>query len=116
MKVARLYRFHGSHSLPGVPGYDKPHEHDYTVEVMADEADGPNPDYEGMVIDTQVLDDIAAKVIHPLDSTDLNEHFQPSTVEEIAERLRNEFIDRVYGVGQITVTVWEDNDRWGQAP
>ncbi len=116
MKVARLYRFKARHSLPGVAGYDHEHEHTYTVEIVcADDEFGPKPDYEGMVIDTQVLDDFAALVIKPLAGTDMNRSFQPSTVEEIAEGLRNKLLDGIDSL-RVTVTVWEDNDRWGQAP
>lgn len=106
VKVARLYRFRASHSLPGVAGYDQPHEHDYTVEVVAE----GSLDKDGMVIDTQLMDDLMEPLCHSLEDSDLNDFASPSTVENLADA----FAAHAPDADQITV--WEDDDRWGQAP
>lgn len=114
MKVACLYRFKASHSLPGVAGYDQPHEHDYTVEVVVD--GGPWKKNEGMVVDTQALDDEWETMRGWLDGQDLNMVFRgmTTTVENLARRFRFTLAKAV--PARLTVTVWEDDDRWGQAP
>lgn len=115
MKVARRYKFRASHSLPGVAGYDTEHWHDYTVEVVVEgEVDRP----EGMVLDTGSLDDVAAVIFPALDGTNLNDSMTfPTTVENLAGRWWSVFASPQSSYGlPVTVTVWEDDDRWGQAP
>lgn len=112
MKVARRYKFHAYHSLPGVKDYDKPHEHDYTVEVVVDGA--LTGDKYGWIVDTAVVDAMYEPLCENLHDTDLNGWADPSTVENLARRFRAEGPDQLQA--RMTVTVWEDDDRWGQAP
>jgi 6-pyruvoyl-tetrahydropterin synthase len=96
--VARLYRFRATHSLPDfAPPWCFPHQHDYTVEVVAQGG-----------VDTDVLDRRWADT--ELHGTDLNEIANPSTVEHLAERFLDEMPAAVFAV-----TVWEDQARWGRA-
>ncbi len=111
MKVARRYFFHASHSLPDVPGYDKPHEHDYTVEVVAE---GEYNEATGMIVDTAMLDEHFQPLCSALENTDLNVSVQPSTVERLAQGLAQGFMAEA--PFNVSVRVWEDNNRWGQAP
>lgn len=95
--VGRLYRFRAVHSLPDYPEpWCYPHQHDYTVEVVA----------KGDT-DTLGLDREWASIAVP---ADLDVRFRPSTVENIASRLLGEFGSEV-----LSVTVWEDQQRWGRA-
>ena len=114
MKVARLYRFTASHSLPGVAGYDKPHEHDYTVEVAVDGAGFWTKEPSAMLVDTQVLDDVYEPLCAEFEGTNVNDTVDPSTVENLARYFRTKGPDQLQI--RLTVTVWEDDDRWGQAP
>ncbi len=97
--VGRIYRFRAIHSLPDFPEpWCFPHQHDYTVEITA--AGGTS---------TDDLDAIWKRHAS-FDGCDLNERFQPSTVETIAERLLWTF-----GEIALSVRVWEDQARWGLA-
>lgn len=100
--VGRIYRFRGFHSLPDFPEpWCFPHEHDYTVEVVA--AGG---------VDTLKLDHAWAYIdIGLRNIEDMNAMFQPSTVENIAENLLN----ALESSGAVRVTIWEDRQRWGRA-
>ncbi len=111
MKVARLYRFHAFHSLPGVPGYDKPHDHDYTVEVVVD---GSMKDRDSMIIDTGFLDEVYEPLCREFEGINVNDSVEPSTVENLARWFRTKGPDQLQM--RLTVRVWEDNDRWGEAP
>lgn len=97
--VGRTYRFRATHSLPDFPEpWRYPHEHDYTVEV---EAVGGT--------DTDLLDVWWGRV-GCLDGEAMDERFDPSTVENIAEQLCHSAPDPV-----LSVRVWEDKQRWGRA-
>jgi hypothetical protein len=100
--VARLYRFRATHSLPEFPEpWCFPHEHDYTVEVVADGG-----------TDTDRLDQRWA-TFGPAagePAPNLNAWFHPTTVENIATHLLKRF-----GELAVAVTVWEDQARWGRA-
>lgn len=96
--VGRLYRFRATHSLPDFPEpWCFPHEHDYTVEVVAV---GGTP--------TDTLDEWWST--YPTRWPVLDERFKPSTVENIAEWLLSEAPRTV-----LEVVVWEDRQRWGRA-
>jgi 6-pyruvoyl-tetrahydropterin synthase len=112
VKVARLYRFTARHFLPGVAGYDQPHEHDYTIEVVA--KGGWHTDaHLGMVVDTAQMDKVW-KGQPTLDGRDLNEVFDfATTVENLAFHFHRQF--RAIAC-PVLVRVWEDNDLWGEAP
>lgn len=97
--VGRVYRFRATHSLPGFPSpWCFPHEHDYTVEVVAR---GGTP--------TDALD-AWWRPRTGLDGSDLNDAFVATTVEQIAATLLDEAPESV-----LSVTVWEDKQRWGRA-
>lgn len=110
MKVARRYFFTATHYLPGVKGYDLPHKHHYTVEVVAE---GARHDKTGMVIDTERFDLIAERLLDPLDGENLNGVMRFRTT---VERLAEHFLLVFRSEGATQVTVWEDDDRWAQAP
>jgi 6-pyruvoyl-tetrahydropterin synthase len=112
MKVARRYFFDASHSLPGIEGYDHEHGHRYTVEVAV----GPSMDEEtGMVVDTALLDGIYEPLCESLQDTNLNESVGIfTTVENLADWFRRKVYAEINN--GCSVTVWEDDDRWGQAP
>lgn len=94
-EVARIYRFRGVHSLPGFdPPWCYPHQHDYTVEVVV-AGDTPTDDVD------------KAWFLHA-PSADIDSHYQPSTVENIALVLLRQ-------LNAVRVTVWEDQARWGRA-
>lgn len=95
--VARVYRFHGEHSLPGFSEpWCFPHRHDYIVEVVVG---GGTP--------TELLDEKWEQV-GVSEVVDVNAIWSPSTVEKISEDLLEHF-------GALQVTVWEDGQRWGRA-
>jgi 6-pyruvoyl-tetrahydropterin synthase len=95
--VGRIYRFRGVHSLPGFPEpWCFPHQHDYTVEVVAE------GDTDTLKLDRR-WEELGFNAVVPM-----NDKFKPSTVENIAEVLRR-------GFGALSVTVWEDQARWGKA-
>lgn len=122
MKVARLYTFTATHSLPGVPGYDEPHGHRYTVEVVVEAGTMHNGETDdltnGMIVDTQAIDDVIEPVCADLEGKFLNDEIgSPTTVENLARWFlgvcdidTGELDDLSY------VVVWEDDDRWGSAP
>ncbi len=96
--VGRIYRFRATHSLPDFPEpWCFPHQHDYTVEVTAT---GGTP--------TDAVDDWWLTC--GLDGRNLNDKFQPSTVEAIAGIMLVQAPSPV-----VAVTVWEDRQRWGRA-
>ncbi len=98
--VGRTYRFRAAHSLPDFPEpWCFQHQHDYTVEV---EAKGDTP--------TDDVDAWWEARLTQLSRADLNKNFQPSTVENIAGALLLEA-----GPLVLSVTVWEDKQRWGKA-
>jgi hypothetical protein len=94
--VGRIYRFRAIHSLPDYPKpWCFPHQHDYTVEIV-------------MPGDTDTAEvDATWEELRLEKKGDLNAVFQPSTVEHIAETLRRYF-------DAVSVTVWEDQQRWGR--
>lgn len=100
MKVGRRYSFEASHSLPGVPGWHKQHGHAYTIDV---EAEGEAP----FAADMEQWD--ARIAVFSISATNLDIHFKPSTVEQIAQTLLAELN------GASVVSVREDDDRWARA-
>jgi len=95
--VARIYRFRATHSLPDFESpWCHPHQHDYTVELVAEGGTS-----------TDELDRLWAW--GAFNDQDLNESFEPSTVENIASVLLNA------SPLLLSVTVWEDKQRWGRA-
>lgn len=97
--VGRTYRFRAMHSLPDFPEpWCFPHQHDYTVEI---EAAGDTH--------TDGLDGWWAGLL-PIRAENLNDAFDPSTVENIAVELLDAAPPAV-----LSVTVWEDKQRWGRA-
>lgn len=105
-EVARRYRFRASHHIPSLPSpWDVPHEHDYTVEVIA-RGEGR------IVVDTDRIDRAWA-AFNP--GPDLDRKFGPeqTTVEALAEHWLQAFRRLVPAVYR--VVVWEDDDRWGAA-
>lgn len=106
--VARRYQFTATHSLPGFPApYATPHEHRYTVEVVAEsDTDGAG------LFDTDDLDSAWAEIA-PADGDDLNPSHDITTVEGLAADWLEAMRDRLVDI--VAVTVWEDGDRWGRA-
>lgn len=105
-EVARRYRFRGRHHVPSLPEpWCEPHEHDYTVEVVA-RGDAP------VVIDTDLIDE-AWQAVRP--AFVLTAAYAPNetTVEALAERWLRDLHAAVPAV--FRVVVWEDDDRWGAA-
>jgi 6-pyruvoyl-tetrahydropterin synthase len=106
IEVARRYHFRGRHHVPGLPHpWCEPHEHDYTVEIVAR---GTAP----VVIDTDEVDAAWAR-IRPLFA--LVEAYRPehTTVEALAERWLADMRATIPCVHR--VVVWEDDTRWGAA-
>ena len=96
--VARIYRFRATHSLPDFPEpWCFPHQHDYTVEVVAKGGTS-----------TDLLDEFWRD--RGFDGANLNCWFVPSTVENIAETLLSAASKSI-----LSVMVWEDRQRWGKA-
>ena len=106
MIVARRYHFCATHHIPELPGYDQPHEHDYTVEI---EAVSDLHDY----FDTAHIDDWWVKQPQHA-GADLNTIYQQTTVEWIATTLLLEAREEI-GNAILAVTVTEDDERWGRA-
>lgn len=105
-QVARLYRFRGRHHVPGLPApWCEPHEHDYTVEVVA-RGDLP------IVVDTDLLDR-AWEVVQPAFVWLATYAPRDTTVEALSHRWLNDLSAAVPEV--FRVTVWEDDTRWGSA-
>jgi hypothetical protein len=104
--VARRYHFQAQHHIPELAGYDEPHWHDYTVEivVLSDPV---------RLSDTARLD--AWWVRQPdHDGADLNTIYEHTTVEWIAATLLGNAIESfVHPV--ISVMVREDDEREGRA-
>jgi 6-pyruvoyl-tetrahydropterin synthase len=97
-EVARLYRFRATHSLPEFPApWCYPHEHDYTIELVA----------EGGT-DTDEIDHYW-RTLDMGTGRNLDEHYSPTTVENIAEELL------AGHQALVRVVVWEDQARWGSA-
>jgi 6-pyruvoyl-tetrahydropterin synthase len=107
IEVARRYFFHATHYIEGAPHpWCEPHEHDYTVEVVA----AGEPDSLGFVIDTDELDAKWRQLEPRFNHRDLTDTLPFLTsVENIASFLLSEFPDAR------RVTVWEDDSRWGRA-
>ncbi len=97
--VGRTYRFRAVHSLPDFPEpFNHPHQHDYTVELVASGG-----------LDTDLLDEwwMSRGLVN---DEAMDNRFRPSTVENIAELLLGDCPSSV-----LSVTVWEDKQRWGKA-
>jgi 6-pyruvoyl-tetrahydropterin synthase len=107
VSVARRYVFEAHHHLEDAPSpwcYDHPHH--YTVEIVYT---GDTED--GMTIDTDVVDVRWRRIAPKFHGRDLNESLPVvTTVENIAAWLLN-----VCFGGASSVTVWEDQSRWGRA-
>lgn len=105
-EVARRYFFRGRHYVPSLPPpWCEPHEHDYTIEVVAR---GVPP----IVVDTDALD----RAWEALRSHYVNAAaYAPdsTTVEALAEHWLAAFRERFPAVRR--VVVWEDDSRWGAA-
>lgn len=110
-QVARLYRFRGRHHVPSLPfPWCEPHEHDYTVEVVAR---GGLP----VVVSTDLID-VAWREYGFLPSPpthDLSDAFgaENTTVETLANHWLTLLAADIPEVSR--VTVWEDDTRWGSA-
>jgi 6-pyruvoyl-tetrahydropterin synthase len=107
--VARRYRFRATHHVPSLPApWNEPHEHDYTVEVVA--SLGIRVD---VVVDTNIIDEWWQTLQSRFNGRDLNETLPcMTTVESIAWwLLRKAPIDAAV----TEVTVQEDDDRSGTA-
>ncbi len=111
IEVARVYRFDGRHHVPSLPyPWCEPHDHRYTVEVVARGA-GP------VVVDTDLIDR-AWKTIglpYSLELIDLDAIYKPedTTVEALATTWLEVLRGMVPEVCR--VRVWEDETRWGLA-
>ena len=104
--VARRFHFVAEHHIPGLPGYDKPHEHLYVVEVKAasDRVE---------FFDTAKIEEWWASLPEH-DGEDLNGIYELTTVEVIAADLLTSAREAL-GDAIVAVTVWEDHARWGRA-
>lgn len=103
--VARRYSFAAEHHIPGLGApWNKPHWHDYTVEVVA------NSDTQ-LLLDTDRLDE-GWNQVRPL-GENLNELYEDTTVEALAVRWFDALRELV-GTSVVQVTVWEDDLRWGR--
>jgi 6-pyruvoyl-tetrahydropterin synthase len=115
--VARRYKFAGRHSLPSAgPPWSEPHDHIYTVEVVASAEDLP----EGaLVVPTDEIDaawsaEWGEGPPTAGDHVDLDDLLgaENTSVEALAHRWLAEL---GAAVPEITsVTVWEDEQRWGR--
>jgi 6-pyruvoyl-tetrahydropterin synthase len=104
MRVGRRYRFRASHHVEGLPEpWGSNHWHDYTVEIVF-EGDPKN----GLLVDHEELDGLWRPWAGKMDGRDLNRLFPLTTVEALAQTLKDAF-------GADEVTVWEDDDRWATA-
>lgn len=95
------------------PPWNQPHDHHYTVEVVA----ARRYLTTGLVVDTDVLDQIwtdlgLARDGHIVNLNDLFGEFGTS-VEWLSTELFQKFKTKVKEI--VEVTVWEDNNRWGSA-
>lgn len=108
--VARRYFFRAEHQVAGFPApWCEPHEHDYTVEVVA-ERDGPPV---SVIVDTDLLDATWRALAECLEGSSLNETTPTSTtVEALSAWLLGVFAADISEVRE--VTVWEDASRWGR--
>ncbi len=105
-QVARRYRFRGRHHVPSLPApWCEPHEHDYTVEVVA-RGDLP------VVVCTDTLDAEWERVRPVFALTDAYDP-ESTTVEALSARWLADLHAAVPEV--FRVVVWEDDDRWGAA-
>jgi 6-pyruvoyl-tetrahydropterin synthase len=109
--VARRYFFDATHHVPAAnPPWSEPHDHRYTVEVVAE----GHMNLDAMVVDTDDIDAVWKDIHGLVNNADLNEaldKLEETTVEEISYWMLEEF----KSVGVVEVTVWEDEDRWGRA-
>lgn len=106
LTVARRFHFVAAHHIPGLPGYDKPHEHRYVVEVKADS------DLVEFFDTAQIEEWWASLPEH--DGEDLNGIYELTTVEWIAADLLGSAREAL-GAAIVAVAVWEDDVRWGRA-
>jgi 6-pyruvoyl-tetrahydropterin synthase len=109
--VARRYFFRAKHHVAGLPApWCDPHQHDYTVEVVAE--------HQGlavsMVVDTDRLDATWGGLADDLSDSSLNDTTPTTTtVEDLSAWLLGVFSTAHPAVRE--VTVWEDASRWGRA-
>jgi 6-pyruvoyl-tetrahydropterin synthase len=104
--VARRYQFTATHHVAFLPEpWSVQHEHRYTVEIRAAK------EGRGLVVDTDLID-AAWKRMQPLDGDDLNDTYEDTTVEMLAATWFDVLVERVPEV--TSVTVWEDDARWGR--
>jgi 6-pyruvoyl-tetrahydropterin synthase len=106
--VARRYTLRAQHCLPDFAfPWNEIHEHDYTIEVSAERGG-----HQDIVVDTDLLDAWFDEQIRPrMEGQDLNETLPvTTTVEAIAA-----WVLGLAPAAATAVTVWEDQDRWGQA-
>lgn len=109
IEVARRYKFTATHHVPELAApWNEPHEHLYTVEVVA----AGELDDRGIVIDTDAIDWIWQRLAEQFVERDLNVTIGDTTVEALAVHLLAQFavLDPV-----VRVSVREDDERWGSA-
>jgi 6-pyruvoyl-tetrahydropterin synthase len=110
VSVARRYFFTAEHWVPWLPEpWNQPHVHSYTVEVVA----SGDLDSGGLVVDTDLIDDLWRVALQPDENHTLNAQYSDTTVEGLSRMWLAEFRDRLQQV--VSVTVWEDDNRWGRA-
>ena len=110
IRVARRYTFQAQHHIPGLGApWNKPHWHDYTVEVVA-------ASDTQLLLDTDRLDeawDQVRPIFESFTDSNLNELYADTTVEALAVRWFDALRELV-GDSVREVTVWEDTVRWGR--
>jgi 6-pyruvoyl-tetrahydropterin synthase len=113
-EVARRYQFIATHHVPGLPEpWSIPHQHLYTVEVIA-------RGVGSLIVDTDDMDrrwdeirpNPFGDIAH---GADLDQEYGAAntTVEALATRWLRGFRERLPMVAR--VVVWEDESRWGSA-
>jgi 6-pyruvoyltetrahydropterin/6-carboxytetrahydropterin synthase len=108
MKIGREFYFDAAHFLPEYRvKCEKLHGHTYKLEVVVE---GEVEEEEGMVLDFDELKKVVEKkVLRKLDHRNLNDLFEKSTAEKIAEWIFKELKEEL---PLYSVKLWEGKGKW----
>lgn len=106
--------FSAAHTLPGVPGCERLHGHNWRVRVTV-RVDAKTLDRRGIGVDFRVIEQAAADAVSDFDHTYLNEREvfrdQPPSAERVAavvcQRVSATLRDAASGATVTEVEVWE---------
>lgn len=108
VKLGRRYTFRARHAVLELPEpWCRVHAHDYSVDVVFE------GERDRLMVDHEDLDRVCGHMLDHLNGENLNDHFDHTSVESLADEFKDWLTTS--GFEDAEVTVCEDGNRWATA-